>query len=186
MTNKCRSSAGRFDDHGGAPEQYRQHCPMRHVHGSSGSHWTPASGAYLLRIAPAATRATINKTTIKQYTHFAGRFGGHCDTAVQYRAHCPKEVVRGFTRSHWMPPLGKHLLQQTSTGQHNGGCLWCISLSNRQKSHKTTRMAPNNNRGMTYQNDKKHLISIREYIVGGVSIAFNRLNNCFLLRVINQ
>jgi hypothetical protein len=53
-------------------------------------------------------------------------------------------------------------------------------------SHKTTRIAPNNNRGMTYQNDEKHLISIREYFVGGVSIAFNRLNNRFLLRVINQ
>ena len=47
-------------------------------------------------------------------------------------------------------------------------------------------MAPNNNRGMTYQNDKKHLISIREYFVGGVSIVFNHLNNCFLLRVIKR
>ncbi len=41
MTNKCTLSSGRFDGHGGAPEQYRQHCPMRHVQGYSGSHWTP-------------------------------------------------------------------------------------------------------------------------------------------------
>jgi hypothetical protein len=29
MTNKCTSSAGLFDGHGGAPEQYRRHQPMR-------------------------------------------------------------------------------------------------------------------------------------------------------------
>jgi hypothetical protein len=39
---------------------------------------------------------------------------------------------------------------------------------------------------MTYQNDEKHLTSMREYFVGGVSIAFNRLNNRFLLRVIKR
>jgi hypothetical protein len=77
-TNKCTSSAGRFDGHGSAPEQYRQHRSMRHVQGYSVSHWIPASGADLLRIAPASARATINKTTIKQeYTPFAGRFDGH-------------------------------------------------------------------------------------------------------------
>ncbi len=26
MTNKCTSSAGRFDGHGGVPEQYKRHC----------------------------------------------------------------------------------------------------------------------------------------------------------------
>jgi hypothetical protein len=69
------------------------------------------SGDYLFCIALAATKVTINKTTIKQYTHFAGRFDGHRDAAVQYRTHCMIEEVQGFTRSHWMPPLGKHLLQ---------------------------------------------------------------------------
>jgi hypothetical protein len=68
MTNKCTLSADRFDGHGGALEQYRQHCPMRHVQGYSGSHWTPASGNYLLRIAPAAARATGKQTTINKYT----------------------------------------------------------------------------------------------------------------------
>jgi hypothetical protein len=68
MTNKCTSSAGRFDGHGGAPEQYRRHRPMRHVQGYSGSHWTPALGYYLLRIAPAAARATVKLTTINKYT----------------------------------------------------------------------------------------------------------------------
>jgi hypothetical protein len=68
MKNKCTSSAGRFDGHGGAPEQYRRHCPMQHIQGYSGSHWTPPLGNYLLRIAPAAARATGKQTTINKYT----------------------------------------------------------------------------------------------------------------------
>ena len=61
MTNKCTSSAGRFDGHGGAPEQYRLHRPMWYVQGYSGSHWTSASGNYSLRIAPAAPGQQTNK-----------------------------------------------------------------------------------------------------------------------------
>jgi hypothetical protein len=61
MTNKCTSPASRFDGHGGAPEQYRQHCPMRHVQGYSGSHWMLPLGNYSLCIAPVATRATGKK-----------------------------------------------------------------------------------------------------------------------------
>ncbi len=66
--NKCTLSAGRFDGHGSAPEQYRQHHPMWHVQGYSGSHWTPASGDYSLCIAPAAARATGKQTTINKCT----------------------------------------------------------------------------------------------------------------------
>jgi hypothetical protein len=68
VANKCTSSAGRFDSHSNALEQYRQHRPMQHVQGYSGSHWKPASGDYLLRIAPAAARATGKQTTINKYT----------------------------------------------------------------------------------------------------------------------
>ncbi len=68
MMNKCTSSAGHFDGHSGVPEQYRQHPPMWNVQGYSGSHWMPASGNYLLRIAPAAARATGKQTTINKCT----------------------------------------------------------------------------------------------------------------------
>jgi hypothetical protein len=68
MTNKCTSSTSRFDPHGGALEQYRWHCLMQHVQGYSGSHWTPASGDYSLRITPAAARATGKQTTINKNT----------------------------------------------------------------------------------------------------------------------
>jgi hypothetical protein len=56
---------GHFDGHGGAPVRYEAHCPMQHDQGFTGSHWTPPSGDYLLHIASAAARATIN-TTIMQ------------------------------------------------------------------------------------------------------------------------
>ena len=39
-----------------------RHRPMQHVQGYTGSHWTPPSGNYSLRIALAAARATANKT----------------------------------------------------------------------------------------------------------------------------
>ncbi len=73
MTNECTSSTGCFDGHGGAPERYRWHRPMRHVQGYSGSHWTPALGNYLLRIAPAAARATGKQTIINKYTYRISR-----------------------------------------------------------------------------------------------------------------
>ena len=48
----------------GAQKQITWHCPMQHVQGYIGSHWTLPSGDYSLRIAPTAAMATINKTTM--------------------------------------------------------------------------------------------------------------------------
>jgi hypothetical protein len=111
MTNQCTSSAGRFGGHGSALEQYRWHLQMQHVQGYSGSHWMPALRNYSLCIAPVSTRATGKQTTINEYTNKAVCFDGHRDAAVRYHVHHLMEEVQGFTRSHWMPPLGKHLLQ---------------------------------------------------------------------------
>jgi hypothetical protein len=68
MRNKCTLSVSRFDGHSGALEQNRRHHPMQHVQSSSGRYWTPPFGDYLLRIAPAATRAKGKQTTINKYT----------------------------------------------------------------------------------------------------------------------
>jgi hypothetical protein len=111
MTNKCNSSAGRLDGHGVAPEQYRRHCPMRHVQGYSGCHWMPPSGDYLLCIAPAATRATGKQTTINKYTYKADCFDGRGNAPVHNHVHCLMEEVQSFTRSHWTLPLGKYYVQ---------------------------------------------------------------------------
>jgi hypothetical protein len=74
MTNKCTSIVGHYDDHSGAPGQYRWHCPMQHVQGYLGSHWTLPSGDYLLRIALVAARAAGKQTAINKYIYFAGHF----------------------------------------------------------------------------------------------------------------
>jgi hypothetical protein len=111
MANECTSVIGHFDCHGGAPGQYRQQCPMQHIQGSLRSHWMPPLGNYLLRIAPAAARATGKQTTINKYTYFSGRFDGHGNAPVRNRAYHPMEEVQGFTRSHWMPPSGEYYAQ---------------------------------------------------------------------------
>ncbi len=41
-------------------------------------------------------------------TSFAGHFDGHDDAPVQCQAHCLMEHIQGFTRSHWMLPLGNY------------------------------------------------------------------------------
>jgi hypothetical protein len=111
VVNKCTSSASCFDGHGGAPEQYRRHRLMRHVHGYSGSHWMPASGKDLLCIAPAVARAMGKQTTINKYTCKAGHFNGHGNAPVRNCVHHPMEEVQSFTRSHWTPPSGKYYAQ---------------------------------------------------------------------------
>jgi hypothetical protein len=70
-----------------------------------------SSGNYLLRIAPAAARATGKCTTINKYTYKAGHFDDHGDALVGNRVHPTMKEVQGFTRSHWTPPLGKYYVQ---------------------------------------------------------------------------
>ncbi len=82
--------------------------PNEHVQGYSGSHWTPPSGDYPLRIAPAAARVTGKQTTINKYTYKACHFDGHGNAPEHNCTHCPMEEVQGFTRSHWMLPLGEY------------------------------------------------------------------------------
>jgi hypothetical protein len=71
----------------------------------------PASCDYLLRIAPAAARATGKQTTINKYTYKAGCFDGHGDAPVRNCVHRPMEEVKGFTQSHWTPPSGKYYVR---------------------------------------------------------------------------
>ncbi len=47
-------------------------------------------------------------------------------------------------------------------------------------------LAPNNNRGMTYQTDGNNLRKTNGYVVGAANIECYCLNTCLLLRVINQ
>jgi hypothetical protein len=63
---KHTSIVAHFEGLVDAPEQYRWHRLMRHIQGYHGSHWAPPFCDYLLRTAPAATKATANKTTTKK------------------------------------------------------------------------------------------------------------------------
>jgi hypothetical protein len=47
----------------------------------------------------------------EKFRESAGDFDHHADAdaTVWCRVHCPMEHILGFTRSHWMPPLGKCL-----------------------------------------------------------------------------
>ena len=60
------------------------------------------------------------------------------------------------------------------------------SLISSWKKAQIDMLAPNNNRGVTYQTDEKHLTNLREYFVGVVKLACYALNTRLLLRVINQ
>jgi hypothetical protein len=111
MTSKCTFIAANFEGLADAPERYRWHRKMRHIQGYYGSHWTPASGDCLLRIAPAAARATGIHTTINKHTCKDGHFDGHGDAPVRSCTHHPMEEVQSFTRSHWTPPSGKYYAQ---------------------------------------------------------------------------
>ena len=99
--NKCTSVTGHFDDHGhdGAQVRYGAHHPMQHDQGFTGSHWTPPSGDYSLRIAQVAARVTIKSTIMK---HVPTLLAVSMAIAMRryYRAHRPMEEVRGFHKSH--------------------------------------------------------------------------------------
>jgi hypothetical protein len=45
----------------------------------------------------------------KRSKKISGSFDHHGDASVQSGVHCPMKHIKGITRSHWMPPLGKCL-----------------------------------------------------------------------------
>ena len=46
---------------------------------------------------------------VKKYTTFAGHFDGRGNATVRWGVHCLMEQIHGYTRCHWMLPLGKYL-----------------------------------------------------------------------------
>jgi hypothetical protein len=111
MTSKFTSVVAHSEGLADAPLLCGVHSLIQHVQGYSESHWTPPLGNYLLRIAPAATRATANKTTMTKCNNFSGHFDGRGGALVQYCVQRLMEEVQGFTRSHWTPPLGENCCQ---------------------------------------------------------------------------
>jgi hypothetical protein len=160
MASTCTSVVSCFDGHGGPPVQYKAHRLMQHVQGYSGSQWTPASGNYLLCIAPATARATGKQTTINKYTYKAGHFDGHGDAPVCIRTYFPMEEVQGFTRSHWTPPLDKYNVSKHKRDMATTIFFYVFYRQNRRKRSRIDAKTPVFNRGMTYQTKEEGLIKV--------------------------
>ena len=106
-----------------------------------------------------------------------GRFDGHCDAAVIYRAHRPLEEVHGKPLNAAIGRALAPILHQSDTPTP------VVSYISSWKRAPVDMLAPNNNRGMTYQTDEKHLTIFSEYFVGVVKLACYSINTRFLWRV---
>jgi hypothetical protein len=158
ITIKCTFSAICFDGHGSPPVQYKAHRLVQHVQGYSGSHWMPPPSNYLLRIAPAAARATGKQTTINKYTkrngHFDGR-GGAYNTACIAQLRRLRAMLEATKRCHQA---------SIAADRCNWSSLPCFfqvsSSSTCKKRSRVNAKAPVFNRVITYQTKKKGLIMV--------------------------
>ena len=147
--------------------------------GFTRSHWTPPSGDYLLRIAQAAARVTIISMIMKHIPTLLA-----ISMAIAMRRYYTKRIARWrrfvafikATKRHHRTSTRSDITQSDTTTP-------VVSDISSWKRAPVDMLAPNNNRGMTYQTDKKHVTFFPEYFVGMVKLAINRYNNRFLLRV---
>jgi len=163
-TSKCVSIAGHFDGHAEVLKQSTWHCPMQHVQGSSGSHWTLPSGNYSFRIALAAAMATYNKTTMQNVPSLLA-VSMALVTQRYYTSHIAR--WRRFvafikaTKCHRRVSTRSNITNRTRPPMILG--VYFIV-----KSLKKSSSCLNNNRGVTHQTDEKHLHNMSEFFVGVV------------------
>jgi hypothetical protein len=77
--------------------------------------WKPldtAIGQLLIPDHPSGRQGNSKQKNGKKWTSFAGHFDGHGGAPVHYRMYRLMEEVQGFTRKHWMPPLGEYYGQK--------------------------------------------------------------------------
>ena len=147
-----------------------------------GLRWKPLDatiGQLLAQYCPGGRQGDSKRCNDATCTHFAGHFDGRGDAAVWYRVHCPMEEVCGFHKSHLTPPSDEHYLRYYKRNTPSP----VVSDISLRKRAPVEMLAPNNNRGMTYQTDEKHWTNLRESFVGVVKLAIYCYNNLFLLRV---
>ena len=129
--------------------------------------WMPPSGDYSLHIAPASARATANKATITNAPTLLAIL-----MAITMQQYNTSRIARGRRSRASLEATGCHHWASTHFNSIKGTCLprlfavyFIVELLKRPQS---TRIAPNINRGMTYQTNEKHLTSLIEYFVGGL------------------
>jgi hypothetical protein len=143
------------------------HHPMQHDQGYIRSNWTPPSGDYMIRIASAATRATINKTMMQH-------------VATLMAISIVMAVGRYYTLSiaQWKRFMAfikatkcRHQASTRSDITQSDTQRRLIPTFHRRKRAPIDMLAPNNNRGMTYQTDQRHLNNLLENFVGVIKIS---------------
>jgi len=176
VKNECTSVAGHFDGHAEALMQYMRHCPMKHNQGFARSHWTPPSGDYSLHIAPGAARATANKTKMQNVSTLLA-----ISMALAMRRYYTARITRWRSFVSFIKATKRRHRASTHSDRHQSDMPTPISgVYFIVKLLKKSLSCPNNNGGVTYQTDDKHLNNMSEYFVGVVNIVFNHYNNRFL------
>ncbi len=174
--NKCNSVAGHVDGHAGALKQYGVHHPIQHVQAYSGSHWTLPSGDCSLHITLAATRATINNTTMQNVLTLLAIL-----MAVAVRWYYTAHIAHWRRSRAFIKATKRRRRVSTRSDSINRTCLLLIlGVYFIIKSLKKGSGCPNNNRGMTHQSDEKHLNNMAEYFVGVAKLALYCYNTHFL------
>ena len=155
---------------------------MQHDQGFTRSHWTPPSGNYWLRIAPAAARATANKKKVQNVFTLLTIL-----MAITVRQYHTVRIARWRRFVAFIKATKHHHPASSCSDRHQSdmptpisGVYFIVNLLKKSLS------CPNNNRGVTHQTDEKHPHNMSEYFVGVVNIVFNRHNHRFLWCVINQ
>ena len=147
-------------------------------------HWKPldaAIGRLLAPYRPGGHHGDNQQNNDAKCTLFAGHFDGHRDAAVLSRAHCPMEEIRGFHKS-LFPPLGEHSLRYYQSDTPTPVDSYILSW----KRAPVDMLAPNKNRGVTYQTDRNHISKAVGYLVVVVKLACYSLNTRLLFRVLNN
>jgi hypothetical protein len=128
-------NADLFNIHCGATVQYRRHGPMQHIRGYTGRHWMPTSGDYSLHIAPAATRAIANKTSMKNVPSLLAVL-----KAVLVRWYSTEHIAQLRRFMAFLKATTHHHQVSIASIRHAYPCfLWCFSSSTCQNIELTFR-----------------------------------------------
>jgi hypothetical protein len=94
---------------------------MQHDQGFTRSHWTPPSGDYSLRIAPAAAKATINTAIMNNIPTLMAIL-----MVIAMRRYYTPRIARwicpGLSYKPLNTAIGRALAPIASSGQSNFGC----------------------------------------------------------------
>ena len=138
---------------------------MQHVQGYTGSHWMLPSDNYLLCIALAAARATANKTKMQNVSTLLTI--SMAIAVCRYYTVCIAQWRRLVA---FIKATKRRHQASTRSNRHQSDMPTPISgVYFIVKSLKKSSSCPNNNRGVTYQTDEKHLKNMSEYSDGVVN-----------------